>query len=742
MRFRAGLVFVFLALWMGVGCRKPLAPTVDSNLPPETWITAAPQDTLTIRDENGNVVPPQPGSIPFRYHLYWSGSDQDGSVSGFYWAVVETVGSVAGLPIPPLPGPKPQDYHYTTKTDSFFIFNVLEETNNRQHAFYIYAVDNKGKPDPTPARVIFNTLDLYPPIPVIEAECGVPNPTAGSRATGLIFHPNEAWDGVGAFPAQRETTIALCDTFSRATSPKDIVPMGSRVHVQWHSEIRVVDNSATAYKYKIGEGNEVEFVTVPASVTSTDYNTTDRNRLGPGLKIFTLRAIDQAGAARTSPETTRRFYMNYTPDTWFAGPDTLAFPYAEDRYKGPTGQPNGQLKWRYYQVGTGGTVPPQNWLRSLTGSLLSADSVNVMAARRKPNKTFFEIYSEGSGSTATHRIYVHTEGDTVHLNSWVLLSGGGFDADSPYSLRITIGNPNLPGIGTTPVLTSGPANGSPIGFHFRIPVLLDSIGPIRAPGSGRISTFPRSQIYPFSDPAFVAEPHISGYQGMQQAGRAYALLNAEDGDRGVDERIVDPVAFVDSIERGFITPKSPRYALKDKVLTFFVDRAPYLSLDDRSFHPSVIKKDTIFTRNFTLTLDKVNDDDPYQSTQRSVGGVGTNNDSRPLYRYSVIVRGNRTGSSPPRDTLWTPPGLERKIGTNLPWPIVIPDFLSGPELLFEIEVCDCPDCESIAGQGRCRRYPPIPVTMILPGPQTGSTRASFSSTGPGSSGESSRSRTP
>src|SRR5580765_2887997 len=127
MRFRAGLVFVFLALWMGVGCRKPLAPTVDSNLPPETWITAAPQDTLTIRDENGNVVPPQPGSIPFRYHPYWSGNDQDGSVSG--------------LPIPPLPGPKPQDYHYTTKTDSFFIFNVLEQTNNRQHAFYIYAVD-------------------------------------------------------------------------------------------------------------------------------------------------------------------------------------------------------------------------------------------------------------------------------------------------------------------------------------------------------------------------------------------------------------------------------------------------------------------------------------------------------------------------------------------------------------------------------------------------------------------------
>jgi hypothetical protein len=611
--------------------------------------------------------------------------------------------------------------------DSVFIFNVLEDTNNRQHAFFIYSVDNKGKPDPTPARVVFNTLDLYPPIPVIESECGAPlspiGPTPGSWARGKIFGPRDAWDGVGAFPVPHDTVVALCDTFSRTTTVSNIVPIGSKVHVQWHSEIRVADNPAVAYKYKIGEGNEVEFVTVPASVTSTEYNTTDTNRLGPGLKIFTLRAIDQAGAARTSPETTRRFYMNLTPDTWFAGPDTNAFNYQTLRYA------SGRLKWRYYQVGTG--TLPQNWSTPLTGSLLSPDSVNVMAAKRPPIKTFFEIYSEGPTNNPVHRIYVHTEGDTVHMNSWVVLCGGGFDADSPYSLRITIGNPNLPGIGTTPVLTSGPANGSPVGFHFRVPVLPESLSqPI---------TFPESQIYPFSDPAFVAEPHISGYQGVQLAGRAYAILRSEDGSRGKDDRISDPVAFVDSIERGLIPPSSPRYALKDKVLTFYVDRAPYLSLDDRTFHPSVIKKDTIFTRNFTLTLDKVQDDDPYQTIQRSVGGL---KESVPLFRYSVTVRGLRTGSNPPRDTVWAPDFLARKTLTNLQWPIVIPDFLSGPELLFDIEVCDCKDCESVPGQGRCRRYPLIPVTMILPGQQTGPTRATFSSTGPGSSGESSRSRTP
>ena len=735
MRFRAGLVFVFLAVWLGVGCRKPLAPTVDSNLAPETWITAAPQDTVTTRDENGNPTNP-PGTIPFRYHLYWSGSDQDGQVAGFYWAVVETTGSVAGLPIPPLPGPKPRDYHYTTARDSMFIFNVHEDTNNRQHAFYIYAVDEKGKADPTPARVIFNTLDLFPPVPVIEALCGVPNPPTGSRATGLIFHPNEAWSGSGPLPTPRETTIALCDTFSRGTTVSDIVPIGSFVHIQWHSEIRVADNPAVAYKYKIGEGNEVEFVQVPASVTSAEYNTTETNRLGPGLKIFTLRAIDVAGAARTSPETTRRFYMNYIPDTWFAGPDTTPSPnpYTVVRYGN---QLTGPIRYRYYAVP--GTPSNPNWAVNIPGSLLGPDSVNVMPAKRKPNKTFFEIYTE-SGSPPQHRIYAHAEGDTVHMNSWVLVYGGGFDADSKYALRITIGNPNLPGIGTTPVLTSTGPNGSPVGQHFRIPVLLDSIGPLRAPGTGIISTFPESQIYPFSDPSFVAEPHIGAYQGMQQSGKAYTLLRSEDGDRGKDDRIVDPVAFRDSIDQGLITPGMPRYALKDKVLVFYVNRAPYLLQDDPSFQP---KPGQVFaTRRITLTLDKTADDDPYQTTQRKVGGFDSGNPSLLLLRFSVTFRGIRTGSNPPRDTVWAPPELARKTQTNLQWNLDVPGFIQGPNVAVEIEVCDCKDCEAVPGQGRCRRYPPINVTIpALTAEQAAQSRA-IPSTGPGSSGEMSRSRTP
>src|SRR4249920_2471160 len=105
MQIRAVLLLLFFAVILGVGCRKPLSPNVDRNRAPETWIVAAPQDTLTVKDPTGKATPPQPGTIPVRFHMYWAGSDQDGAIAGFYWAVVETVTTPPeDLPLPPLPG--------------------------------------------------------------------------------------------------------------------------------------------------------------------------------------------------------------------------------------------------------------------------------------------------------------------------------------------------------------------------------------------------------------------------------------------------------------------------------------------------------------------------------------------------------------------------------------------------------------------------------------------------------------
>src|SRR5262245_46719481 len=114
MRLRVGVVLCLFATILGVGCREALAPNIDNNKAPETWITAAPFDTITVIDGTN----PDINRIPVRFHVYWAGSDYDGAVSGFYWAVVETlpVPPDAESPVPSLPGPKPADYHFTTKT--------------------------------------------------------------------------------------------------------------------------------------------------------------------------------------------------------------------------------------------------------------------------------------------------------------------------------------------------------------------------------------------------------------------------------------------------------------------------------------------------------------------------------------------------------------------------------------------------------------------------------------------------
>src|SRR6185436_5878658 len=96
------------------------------------------------------------------------------------------------------------------------------------------------------------------------------------------------------------------------------IPSLARIDFRWHGEPTIADGYATKYKYKL---DEPFFVEVDSSVSSVTYNG------GPGTtavvpgntpKQFQLRAFDKAGGKR---EGTRRFRMNYSPDSWFAGPD-------------------------------------------------------------------------------------------------------------------------------------------------------------------------------------------------------------------------------------------------------------------------------------------------------------------------------------------------------------------------------------------------------------------------------------
>jgi hypothetical protein len=676
MRFRAGILLCLFALVLGVGCRKPLTPA-DNNQAPETWITSAPQDTLTVKDANGHPIVNQPGTIPVAYHLYWAGSDVDGAISGYYFAVVETTTIVTEeLPLPNLPGPKPQDYHFTTRTDSTFIFNVTENSPDRQHAFFIYAVDNKGKPDPTPARFIFNAQDRYPPAIYMDE----------ALSSGQVWKQSAP----GATPQLVPYAKVITDTFDLHTPTlKDTVASNGVLTFRWHGEPTLAGTFVTGYRYKL---DEPQFVSVDSSVHSVTYNSgINGDVVSPGAKQFTLRAVDYAGGAH---QTTRRFQLNISPITWFSGPDPNAYPYT--RSGGAT----------YLDIANWAAVP------SIDGSFINKDSVQVLPALRAERKTFLEIYK--------NRIYVRAENDTVDMNSWVVLSNGGFDPDSPYNVPVSSQDPSLPdttGIppGSAVVMHPGPSNGSPVGFKGVISTFLtlngSEYGPELQPSL--------SKLYPNFDPASVQRNTvINGYYGMTFAGKSYALVKAVDGFQEAllgaqDNTIPDQVGITarqlaEKVDAG--GGNSQENDVRRRVLTFFVDKSPYLVTNDSQFKPAADGSTVYPSRTLDLYL-VGNDDDPYDpdigGKPNRIGGPSQNL----VLRWSLTFHGKDVNG---HDVVWSPDFLKNMVGGGsgrlILSSIVLDPSLFQSAVTLEIQLCDCRECELALGEGRCSTFL-IPFTV-------------------------------
>ncbi len=635
-------------------------------------------DTLTVKNASGQVGnPPSITTIPVRFHLYWAGSDPDGAVVGYYFAIVETTTvQIEGI-VPTLPGPMPQNYHFTTKTDSTFIFNVTELSPDRQHAFFIYAVDNLGRPDPTPARFIFNAIDKFPPRPVIEE----------ARASGEIMIPQP---GGGVFPEIR--TYFVTDTFNRNTTPSDTVPALPRLDFRWHGEITLAGTYVTGYRYKL---DEPDFISADSSVHAVSYGTgvPGSAPVSPGTKLFYLRALDQAGGAG---ETTRRFVVNFSPDTWWAGPDPAAFPVSTD------GEYNSRsvdvLTWPDFQgdypLVTNPPLPP---------STFGMDSLKYRPIDRPPTggdynrRTFYEFYK--------NRIYARSEGDTVHMNSWVILWNGGYDKDSKYTVRVDPSDPVLirnKQVATDSVVTRAGKIGSPIGFR--------SVVATRLTPRGTKSVPAQTSLYPIWEPASVyRSPRLGGYWRMFQSGTAYALARAEDADGGVDQAVTDPVTLADHVDAGVGTPEER--ALRRKVIKFYVNKAPAITIKRVS---AGVRTDTLQAWFWNASVTGM-DLDPYDSSKEGWGAGGPTPDL--VIRYKFTVYGKNLAG---RDTSWTfldarrQPYIETAGSTTqtlqpgyIPGstpPSALPSevnyFATGP-IQVSIQICDCRDCENSAGQGRC-----------------------------------------
>jgi hypothetical protein len=669
---------LFAIITVGSGCRKALIPNIDRNQAPDTYITAAPFDTLTVRDKDGNPVFPDIGDhvIPVRFHMYWAGGDRDGAVVGFYWAVVETSIVSEDGSIPPLPGPKPQDYHFTTRTDSIFIFRVAENVRDRPHAFYIYAVDDHGKADPTPAHFIFIAADNYPPQPDIDYAAGTD--------TVVYVHP-------GGALTREVITAVVHDSLPpplHSYPPTDTVPSRSRLDFHWNSKLRIAGSNVIKYSYKL---DEPAFVPVDSSVHAVTYNSGVpdpvthhlNGPIAPGLKVFTLRAIDQAGG---SGEGTRRFIMNYSPDTWWSGPDPTnpAFTLYTDPRMGPN---------------DGKAFHMTNWPGGIPGTYFSPDSTRDRPPQRPMRNTFFEIWKD--------YIWVRSEYDTVHLNSVVSLWNGGYDKDSPYTMRIDPTDPGLSGL-TGDVLVNNGRIGSPIGFRALVVTKLDPLVLNQKSGDTQ------QGLYPVFEPATVfRKPAIGAYWPMKFSGKAYAVVQAEDADGGRDRTvdITDVTLFADNIDRHLADSTYRR-----KILEFYVNKAPTFDWNNPSFHPKFIRRVSDTTRYTgcpggrlapTIPGSSMDmpayDTDPCVSCNSASSGGPT---STSIYSLRLTFTAKALDGA---DTTWTvepslPPG---SYPTPTSFDITIPLNIASGTWTMVANLCDCTDCRiggSNIGAGRCVDY--------------------------------------
>ena len=131
------LWFLIILLFLAVGCREPLQPPGENQLPTTTIAnTPASGDTLFAL-----------------VTLQWDGGDEDGFIQGYeYKYTTEYLTSGETLET---------DWTFTNKTKVTLAFNS-QDTLNKQ-SFKVRAIDNTGQVDSSPATKEFYTIRTVPP---------------------------------------------------------------------------------------------------------------------------------------------------------------------------------------------------------------------------------------------------------------------------------------------------------------------------------------------------------------------------------------------------------------------------------------------------------------------------------------------------------------------------------------------------------------------------------------------------
>ena len=315
---RLALLYV-LVLILGLsalfGCRAFEPETVIVNHPPETYLTGAPTE--------------QGGGL-FHFHLFWHGTDVDGSVVRYVWALTDSTiqdeesdddeedqrfnpaVNITTLNIA----------HWTTRTDTVFDFQIGEgAVTTRDMTFHIVAVDDRGDYDRTPARLYFLSNALG--VPAIQFYNSLEQTSAtrmaGDDTVGFGESLAISWNGStpnirsfsAAHLAERDTVPPLDGLYGfKFRLPLDIDCDDVNEDCWFPQRFSIRENRNVSY---FGATTGLEFSNAPGGADV--YN----RLLFQGVHLLLVNSVDVAGVEVPSEAQQLQFIVNYDPDTMILG---------------------------------------------------------------------------------------------------------------------------------------------------------------------------------------------------------------------------------------------------------------------------------------------------------------------------------------------------------------------------------------------------------------------------------------
>ena len=268
----AGLVGLLVVTALS-GCRRENPSNFDSNLAPETFISGAPAES----------------SFAFyQVHVFWNGSDPDGVIDHYEFAVTDS-NKVPGEDTPEFSG-----YFRTDRTDSVFRLSA-DNPQILGHRFYVRAVDNEGKTDPTPAWTYFIANDFNFPNVVFTRGVGTWSDRYGNPHS-IVVKSNNRFD------------------------PTDTIGVGGCVDYAWDGFDVDPGGFVTGFLYRESASTVFLGGTLADTAFAKCYTPTFN-----GKDAVHVKAVDDAGAA-TFTDSVRAVKINFNPVTWLCDPNSPTTP--------------------------------------------------------------------------------------------------------------------------------------------------------------------------------------------------------------------------------------------------------------------------------------------------------------------------------------------------------------------------------------------------------------------------------